>query len=140
MWDHRNDIKHNNTTPKQKKLLIQLWLQVEHQFVLGTLGLPVTDHYLLKDKDNIVTYDLHHTQRWLRLITGAREEQLQVEATLKNQFARARISMRQWLMKANPPERIKFLKYNVIKERKASLYRVLWEATISQKYRGMKSK
>ncbi|MGL5936523.1 MAG: hypothetical protein ACRCZI_12995, partial [Cetobacterium sp.] len=107
MWEHRNEIKHNTTTPKQKELLTQLWLQVEHQFLLGTLGLPATDHYLLEVKEDIFTYDLPRTQRWLGLITGAREEQIQVEATLKNQFARARNFMRQWLMKANPPNRIK---------------------------------
>ena len=108
MWEHRNEIKHNNTTPKQKELLIKLRLQVEHQFVLGTLGLPSTDHYLLEDKDNIFTYDLPHTQRWLGLITGAREEQIQVKASLKNRFARARSLMQNWLMKANPPERVRF--------------------------------
>ena len=102
MWEHCNDIKHNTTTPQQLAALQQLRTQVEEEFVKGLLGLPESDHYLLDDKDLILSYDLAHTKWWLALLKGARQAQIRTEAVLQNQFKAAQKFMRDWLATANP--------------------------------------
>jgi hypothetical protein len=95
-------------TPHDRHVKETLNQQVKHQFNLGHNGLPQSDHYLLDDKDLVLSYDLLHTQRWLQLIEGAREEQIHLEASLHNKFKRARTCMKQWLLKANHPSKLKF--------------------------------
>jgi hypothetical protein len=108
MWEHRNEIKHNNTTPRERDELQNLRKEVEEQFVLGELGLPSTDHYLLEDKDKVFTYDLAHTKRWLKCITLARTEKLQLEARMRDRYRFARRIMKNWLLTANHPSKIRF--------------------------------
>ena len=96
MWQHRNEVKHNTTSPQDQAALQQLRFQVEDQFVTGLLGLPKQDHYLLDDKDKTLNYDLPHTRRWLNLIKGARQAQIRTEAALRNRLKASQKFMRDW--------------------------------------------
>ena len=90
MWDNRNEILHNKTTPQKRREKEYLMAQVEDQFALGPEGLLNTDRAKLRDKNKIKNLDIPEMRLWIKSMelardTVARQEEQQARALARQQ-------------------------------------------------------
>ena len=65
MWEHCNNVHHNEMTPQKTAELSNLHTKIRNEFSLGPEGLLPEDHPCLQDKGQILQLPLSHARLWV---------------------------------------------------------------------------
>ena len=110
MWEHCNNVLHNEMTPQKTAELENLRTRIRNQFTLGQDGLLPVDRPHLQDKERILQLPLSHARLWVNQLRLARQAFDTKEAAdlvaLQQSLRKSRQFMSRWLAgKTNAPAR-----------------------------------
>ena len=97
MWEHRNDVKHNQGTQAALRSLDQAKQQVKTEFAKGWHMLPTIDAGLFVDKSAVLDMDFPHMLKWLESVRLAREAADRISAVIYEKHKGERQFMERWL-------------------------------------------
>ena len=96
MWDHRNDVRLNTTSPSDRRAIEDFNRKIREEFSLGLDGIGHRDqHWFAKPLAHVLEYDKEHKAQWLASVDLAR-----YRFTYRAEFAASSISQQRETMEA----------------------------------------
>ena len=98
MWDHRNDVLHNDPLRHHQRDDLQVTAQaIEEEWETGPRGLP-QDHFLFRNQAQVDAKTLQGKWEWLDSVTLAREAAKANSEEARAANAQERRGIRNWLL------------------------------------------
>ena len=102
LWEHRNDIEHNEMTPAKHQQLTVKLARARDELQVGHADLQRQDRHLFAEPEVVLSMTLSDLTLWLKEVELARRAVDDVRIRKQEQVARSRAAMHAWLFSHNP--------------------------------------
>ena len=104
LWDHRNNIEHNEMTPAKQQKYDTLLARARDELQEGCADLLPSDRHYFTDETNMLSLSLTNLEQWLSDVKLARRTVDDVRIRKQEEVARSRATMHAWLQTHTPPD------------------------------------
>ena len=102
LWEHRNNIEHNEMTPAKQQQLEVMMARARDELQVGCADLQCQDRHLFAEPELVLSMTLSDLTLWLKEVGLARNAVDDVRICKQEQVARSRAAMHSWLFSHNP--------------------------------------